>query len=69
MTEAYPKSPCISVCVLDPKGYCRGCYRTMEEIARWPSMSAAEQMALLARLGERARSLPKPSELKLWRDV
>ena len=57
MTEAYPKSPCIEVCVLDLKGYCRGCYRTMEEIARWRSMSASEQMAVLALLGDRARIL------------
>ena len=57
MTEAYPKSPCNAVCVLDLKGYCRGCYRTMDEIARWRSMSASEQVAVLAVLDDRARSL------------
>jgi predicted Fe-S protein YdhL (DUF1289 family) len=29
----------------------------MEEIARWRSMSASEQMAVLALLGDRARNL------------
>ena len=34
--EAEVKSPCISVCVMDPiRGYCVGCYRTLDEIADW----------------------------------
>ena len=30
-----PKSPCISVCVLDEKDICMGCYRSAEEITDW----------------------------------
>lgn len=29
-------SPCIAVCVIDSEsGFCKGCFRTMEEIGRW----------------------------------
>ena len=42
-----PQSPCINVCVLDADGYCRGCYRTIDEIAGWRSFCAAEQRAVL----------------------
>jgi len=47
-------SPCNKVCVMDPKsGYCRGCNRTLEEIARWSQMTEAEQRAVLAVLAAR----------------
>jgi len=36
-------SPCVGVCRLDPRGYCLGCYRTGDEIARWRSMSDTER--------------------------
>ncbi|MCZ7560163.1 MAG: DUF1289 domain-containing protein [Burkholderiaceae bacterium] len=33
-------SPCISVCRIEPaSGLCEGCQRTLDEIARWGSMS------------------------------
>ena len=47
-------SPCIDVCQLDPvTGLCRGCLRSMQEIASWSSYSAVEKRAVLARLGVR----------------
>jgi len=36
-------SPCIGICRLDARGYCEGCYRTGDEIARWRSMSDADR--------------------------
>jgi uncharacterized protein len=51
-----PVSPCVKNCVLDANGYCRGCYRTIGEIARWQKMSHPEQRALLRDLSERARA-------------
>ncbi|NNM61788.1 MAG: DUF1289 domain-containing protein, partial [Steroidobacteraceae bacterium] len=35
MKTTAPLSPCISICALDEHGYCRGCYRTLKEIANW----------------------------------
>ena len=54
MTQAGPASPCMNVCVLDAARVCTGCGRTLDEIARWGRMSAAEQWAVIARL-ERLR--------------
>jgi len=48
-----PPSPCTGICRLDPQGQCLGCLRTLDEIANWPILSAAEKTALLERLGER----------------
>jgi hypothetical protein len=48
-----PQSPCIQVCVLNASGYCQGCYRTIDEIAGWGRMSAAEQRLVLERLDAR----------------
>jgi len=45
-----PASPCISVCVLDDRDCCKGCRRTVAEIARWGRMSADEQWAVIARI-------------------
>jgi len=50
MTQAGPSSPCMNVCVLDAGRVCVGCHRTLDEIARWGRMSAAEQWAVVARL-------------------
>jgi hypothetical protein len=40
----------MNVCVLDADRTCIGCRRTLDEIARWGRMSAAEQWAVVARL-------------------
>jgi hypothetical protein len=40
---------------LDADGYCQGCYRTIDEIARWSGMTHAEQRALLESLKARRR--------------
>ncbi len=47
-------SPCVNVCVIDPaSGLCRGCARTLDEIARWTSMSDSERGVVLERVAER----------------
>ena len=49
-------SPCNNVCQLDPDtGYCRGCLRTIEEIAGWVDYSNEEKLAVLERLEERKK--------------
>jgi predicted Fe-S protein YdhL (DUF1289 family) len=48
--RAAPVSPCIKQCSLDAHGYCAGCYRTIDEIVRWCSMSPEEQWAVLRRV-------------------
>ena len=50
-------SPCVNMCVIDaPTGLCAGCYRTLDEIARWIDLPTEERSALLAALpGRRAR--------------
>ncbi|MBX3463877.1 MAG: DUF1289 domain-containing protein [Planctomycetes bacterium] len=48
---APPLSPCVRICVLDAsRRSCTGCGRTVDEIARWWSLSDAEKRAVLARL-------------------
>jgi 2-hydroxychromene-2-carboxylate isomerase len=44
----------VNVCVLDPaRGICRGCGRTLDEIARWSSMHDAERQDIMDRLAAR----------------
>ncbi|PIW28528.1 MAG: hypothetical protein COW30_07270 [Rhodospirillales bacterium CG15_BIG_FIL_POST_REV_8_21_14_020_66_15] len=53
-------SPCISVCVLDEaSGFCKGCWRTVDEIAEWPNLMRHQRLEILRRLAERrgAKSL------------
>lgn len=59
MNELAPASPCINVCVLDADtDICRGCYRTLAEIAGWSAFSAAEKRAILRKIEERRRVPP-----------
>jgi predicted Fe-S protein YdhL (DUF1289 family) len=53
MDDSRPYSPCINVCTLDPANVCRGCYRTLAEIAGWGAMSAGEQWAVVERAERR----------------
>jgi len=57
MSALRPKdvpSPCVAVCMLSPEtGYCRGCYRTIEEIAGWLNMDRERRLACLADLAQR----------------
>ena len=51
-----PVSPCLGICLMDPRTrMCRGCLRTVEEIAAWYNASATEKRAILARLEARRR--------------
>ena len=51
-------SPCLGICIVDPATrQCRGCLRTVDEIARWYEASAAEKRELLAVLAARRAAL------------
>jgi predicted Fe-S protein YdhL (DUF1289 family) len=46
-----PASPCINVCEMDDRlGLCKGCLRSLDEIASWSAMSDDEKRAVLAQL-------------------
>jgi uncharacterized protein len=47
-------SPCVNVCQMNPyTGLCRGCFRTLDEIAGWLDFSNAEKTEILKRLAGR----------------
>ncbi len=54
-------SPCISVCVMDrTTGLCRGCLRTLDEIARWGSMDNEARHEVWRAIHGRRASRPGP---------
>lgn len=53
MSEAPPKSPCISVCLLNEQDVCTGCYRSANEITDWFMASPEQKRDILARTRER----------------
>jgi predicted Fe-S protein YdhL (DUF1289 family) len=56
--EPTPVSPCLGICLMDPRTRtCRGCLRTVEEIAGWYTASNAEKRAILERLDGRRAAL------------
>ncbi len=51
-------SPCIGICRLDEgSGVCIGCYRTINDIARWGSMGRDERARVFATLDGRLAAL------------
>lgn len=51
-------SPCIDICdVNSPSGYCRGCYRSLQEIAEWPYMNDTERTAVLMVIQQRKKAI------------
>jgi predicted Fe-S protein YdhL (DUF1289 family) len=62
MDERPPASPCLGICLMDPMTrQCRGCLRTVGEIARWYEASAAEKRELLATLEARRTGVAEGS--------
>ena len=48
------QTPCVKVCTIDARsGLCLGCGRTLDQIARWGSMSDAERARIMAELAQR----------------
>ncbi|NIJ28557.1 hypothetical protein FHT00_000485 [Sphingomonas insulae] len=43
-------TPCTGVCAIDDADLCRGCARTLDEIATWSVMTPAERDAVMAAL-------------------
>ena len=44
------ESPCVNICQLDDYGVCLGCFRTLDEIARWQRMTENERSTVMAAL-------------------
>ena len=54
-------SPCVEVCRMDPaRDVCAGCWRTLDEIARWRDMSDAEKRSVLAVIAVRRSAAELP---------
>lgn len=48
------ETPCVAVCEIDDtSGLCRGCHRSLVEIAKWGAMSPAERQRIMQSLPER----------------
>lgn len=47
-------SPCINICQLNAEDLCTGCWRSLDEIAAWGSLSPQDRAAVMARLPARA---------------
>jgi len=48
------ESPCVKICTLDARsGMCLGCGRSIDEIARWTAMGAAERARVMSELPAR----------------
>ena len=47
-------SPCTKVCTIDPRsGLCRGCGRTLGEIAQWASLDEGKRERIMGELPQR----------------
>ncbi|MBT8443103.1 MAG: DUF1289 domain-containing protein [Gammaproteobacteria bacterium] len=50
-------SPCINICVMDAEtGYCVGCFRTIEEISKWPRLPSEQRAEIIHQLERRRQS-------------
>jgi predicted Fe-S protein YdhL (DUF1289 family) len=50
------ESPCIKVCTYEAaSGFCTGCGRTLDEIARWSEMSSKERRRIMEELPARLK--------------
>ena len=51
-------TPCIKICTMEgDTGLCAGCWRTLDEIMAWSSLSSAERRRIMAALDARRLGL------------
>ncbi|BBU69474.1 DUF1289 domain-containing protein [Fluviibacter phosphoraccumulans] len=49
-----PESPCVNICRMDTANqYCVGCWRTLDEIRQWSTLSSEERAQILSELDAR----------------
>ena len=54
MSTAAIESPCIGVCMINAEEErCFGCFRTLDEIAAWSTMTPAKREAVMSELEAR----------------
>lgn len=54
------ESPCILVCSIDEKtGYCFGCGRTNDEIAKWTAYTPETRREIMAELPDRLKTVER----------
>jgi len=52
------ESPCINICEMDEaSGWCRGCLRTLDEIAFWSVLDDGDKRAVKTELDQRRLEL------------
>lgn len=52
------ETPCEKICIVDDaSGLCRGCGRSLNEIASWSSYSNAERARVMAELPQRLAAM------------
>jgi len=48
-------TPCINICRMDESNrYCIGCFRSLQEIKQWATLSETERLAIMAQLDARS---------------
>ena len=58
--ETSIETPCNRVCVVHPAArLCIGCGRSLDEIARWVSLTAAERALIMAQLPARLAAISR----------
>ena len=56
------QTPCNKICTIDPaSGLCRGCGRTLNEIAQWSTLTDMARARIMAALPERLARFPAAS--------
>lgn len=56
-------TPCVKVCIVDgPTGLCLGCFRSLQEIGGWSSLTDDQRATIMSELPGR-RSLIDPAKL------
>jgi uncharacterized protein len=57
------QSPCINVCAIDAgTGLCTGCSRSLDEIARWSTLTDVERQRIMRELPSRQAQARKSVE-------
>jgi len=61
-------SPCVNVCEMGDHGYCKGCFRTLDELVDWEFLDNGIKLSILNQLSERKKKHESedPIDYSVW---
>ncbi|MGF1723699.1 DUF1289 domain-containing protein [Photobacterium nomapromontoriensis] len=62
-------SPCVGICQVNNRGYCKGCFRSREERFNWQQFSNAQKRHVIRLCRQRYLRVMRAKKNQQWEEI